>query len=738
MSGGVDSSVAALLLQQAGHDVVGVTMKLWGGDSDTGCCSVSDVDDARRVAQQLGIDHLVFNFGDDFDEHVVAPYVDAHTRGVTPNPCIECNRSVKFARLAERADLLGFDAVATGHHANIGRTDRRPLHPRTGRRSGARTRATWCTCSTRPSSRARCSRSAVCRRPRCARSRRRSTCARPTKPDSQDVCFITSTGGRTAFLGDRIPFRSGTVVDTDGARLGEVESVELVTVGQRKGLGLPGGGPKRYVVDVDTTSATVIVGSDDDLLRDEHARRRRDVGRSSPSPASVLVQCSAHGAPRPATIELDHDGVDVGHAGGNRSAASLPARASSSTTSPTPGSSAAASAAERPEILSVLGRSATGQPRRFGSGSGKDRGASGDGEAAALRGGERRAPGAAGATRNARRWIARPFGSLGVNANTAVTDSVVVTSTAYPLAGPVRSAACVSAGASPIGATCAGSQRQRVGEHDRIVQHDAGRDEHEPATREAVPSRPENDDAGNGDRGQQRPRRSTDGRRAASGPATSAGAHSNHATTAAAPAATGLAAGIVPRRRTPTPGRTAVRSRPPSRRATVIAAGIPSSAASIASAPAMAAPIVATNASGAPTRTIVSDRTEAIASPSATTAHTVQPPIAVVQTTAVLRPSTAASTADPPTTATTIHPARAIHGVSRAPVATIEAGLVGAGRWSGVAAIQHRLPRNRWRTRPATQFTSKRFGLICRGMRRCMMPVAHTRSWHSGTDGTGR
>ncbi len=86
MSGGVDSSVAALLLKEAGHDVVGVTMKLWGGDSDTGCCSVSDVDDARRVAQQLDIDHLVFNFGDDFDTHVVAPYVQAHADGITPNP----------------------------------------------------------------------------------------------------------------------------------------------------------------------------------------------------------------------------------------------------------------------------------------------------------------------------------------------------------------------------------------------------------------------------------------------------------------------------------------------------------------------------------------------------------------------------------------------------------------------------------------------------------------------------
>jgi hypothetical protein len=99
-------------------------------------------------------------------------------------------------------------------------------------------------------------------------------------------------------------------------------------------------------------------------------------------------------------------------------------------------------------------------------------------------------------------------------------------------------------------------------------------------------------------------------------------------------------------------------------------------------------------ASGAPIRTIVSDRTEAIASPSATTAQIVHPPIAVVQATAGLRPWTAASIADPPTTATRIHPARAIHGVSRAPVATIEAGLVGAGRWSGVAAIPHRLPQN--------------------------------------------
>ena len=119
MSGGVDSSVAAALLRDQGHEVAGVTLKLWGGDSDTGCCSVADVDDARWAADRLGVDHHVFNFGAEFDRHVVEPYVDAHAQGRTPNPCVECNRHVKFDALLRRAVALGFDAVATGHHARI-------------------------------------------------------------------------------------------------------------------------------------------------------------------------------------------------------------------------------------------------------------------------------------------------------------------------------------------------------------------------------------------------------------------------------------------------------------------------------------------------------------------------------------------------------------------------------------------------------------------------------------------
>lgn len=310
MSGGVDSSVAAAVLLRHGHEVVGVTMRLWGGSSDTGCCSIADVDDARRVAQQLGIDHLVFNFTDDFDRHVVDPYVDAHQRGLTPNPCIECNRHLKFARLSERADLLGFDAVATGHHARIVDVDgvkyvargadaakdqsyvvhmldqrelARTMFP-IGHLHKADVRAIASELGLRTAS----------------------------KPDSQDVCFITSDGGREQFLGDRIPFRRAEVVDAaTGEHLGEAPSIELVTLGQRRGLGLPGGGPKRYVVDIDHGAGRVLVG-DDAALFTSVAQVAHITWASGPRSGSLTVQCSAHGIAHPArVVPSAHDTVRV-------------------------------------------------------------------------------------------------------------------------------------------------------------------------------------------------------------------------------------------------------------------------------------------------------------------------------------------------------------------------------------------------------------------------------------------
>jgi tRNA-specific 2-thiouridylase len=303
MSGGVDSSVAAALLLEQGFAVTGVTMKLWGGDSDSGCCSVSDVDDARRVADQLGIDHHVFNFGDDFDERVVQPYVAAYASGTTPNPCIECNRHLKFDRLLRRADALGFATVATGHHARIvsvGGTRRM------ARGADPLKDQSYVLYMLRQPELARIAlpigdidKAAV--RTIAARLGLRTA----AKPDSQDVCFITAVGGREQFLGNRIPLREGRIVDTAGSELGRVPAVELVTVGQRKGLDLAGAGSRRFVVDVDVASATVVVGSRQDL-----DRHRLDVANvvwsDAPVAGPCLVQCSAHGDPRPATIDVVH------------------------------------------------------------------------------------------------------------------------------------------------------------------------------------------------------------------------------------------------------------------------------------------------------------------------------------------------------------------------------------------------------------------------------------------------
>jgi tRNA-uridine 2-sulfurtransferase len=308
MSGGVDSSVAAALLTRAGHDVVGVTMRLWGGASDTGCCSVADVEDARRVAQQLGIDHVVFNFTDDFDAGVVQPYVAAHAAGTTPNPCVECNRRVKFARLADRAAVLGFDAVATGHHARIGHRGGRLTLERGIDRSKDQSyvvhmlgqddlATTLLPVGDFDKAHVR----------RMATELGLRTAA---KPDSQDVCFITSTGGRRDFLARRLPLHPARIVDTSGARVGTLPAIELVTVGQRKGLGLAGGGPKRYVLDVDRVTGTVTVGSDDEL-RDETLRVDGPNWVDEAVAGAVLVQCSAHGAAQPATVAMGDGRLDV-------------------------------------------------------------------------------------------------------------------------------------------------------------------------------------------------------------------------------------------------------------------------------------------------------------------------------------------------------------------------------------------------------------------------------------------
>ncbi len=309
MSGGVDSSVAAALLKEAGHEVVGVTLRLWGGESDSGCCSVSDVDDARRVAQQLGIDHLVFNFSDDFQRSVVDPYVSDHARGVTPNPCIECNRHLKFDRLFDRADVLGFDAVATGHHARVECIDGAW---RLLRGFDAAKDQSYVVHVLDQRRLARCLFPVGTMTKADVRGHAERLGLRTAhKPDSQDVCFITSSGGRADFLRRRIELHPAVVVDEEGRALGEVDSVELVTLGQRRGVA-GGGGTKRFVVDVDVGSRRVVVGTESNLLVD------REIGADpvwtdGAFEGEVVVQCSAHGEPRRGRVSrlADEDRVVV-------------------------------------------------------------------------------------------------------------------------------------------------------------------------------------------------------------------------------------------------------------------------------------------------------------------------------------------------------------------------------------------------------------------------------------------
>ncbi len=308
MSGGVDSSVAAGMLIEQGHEVVGATLKLWGGVSDSGCCSVSDVDDARRVAQVLGIDHHVFNYTDEFEKHVVEPFVAGHAAGQSPNPCIECNRFLKFGLLFERAKRLGFEKVATGHHAQLVERDGKHFLVRgednqkdqsyvlgylteeelsmlllpighmnkaavrvEGERLGLRT---W------------------------------------DKPDSQDVCFIEASKGREVFLRSRIPVTSAKIVDrTTGEVLGETNTAELMTVGQRRGV-LPGrDGEKRYVAKVDIASQRVEVGTLEQILIQKIALDASSLTFSHEPLTDgtvLLAQWSAHGIPKRVTLRNEN------------------------------------------------------------------------------------------------------------------------------------------------------------------------------------------------------------------------------------------------------------------------------------------------------------------------------------------------------------------------------------------------------------------------------------------------
>jgi tRNA-specific 2-thiouridylase len=313
MSGGVDSSVAAALMKDAGNEVVGVTLKLWSGPNGeaptAGCCTVSDAEDARRVAAQLDIPYYVLDYSEEFKAGVVDRFVTDYASGQTPNPCIECNRTVKFDRLLSRLDDFDCDILVTGHHArnhydgsnwvlSRGKDDAKDqsyvLSMLTQKELG-RTRlpvGELTKKEVRTVAAGMGLRTAV-------------------KPESMDICFVGQRDYR-GFLNDHAPgvFSPGPLVDTAGTEIGAHEGIAGFTIGQRRGLGVAVG-EKRFVVRIEPATSTVVVGGLDDL-----GVRSADLGSATSTSGTtvsgmVMAQYRAHGDPVPAEVSGDIIRFDV-------------------------------------------------------------------------------------------------------------------------------------------------------------------------------------------------------------------------------------------------------------------------------------------------------------------------------------------------------------------------------------------------------------------------------------------
>ena len=271
MSGGVDSSVAALLLKRQGYDVVGVTMRLWSVEDPNApalhkrCCSVEDVDDARRVCQVIGAPHYVMNFEREFQQHVVGYFVREYDRGRTPHPCLACNDRIKFDFLLRRAMFLGAEYVATGHYARIRRGED-GFRLLTGADGGKDQSYVLFTLKQHELERLLLP---IGEFPKSEVRELAAEAGLPVadKPDSQEICFIPS-GDYRKFVGERTKPRPGEMVSTSGELLGEHPGIQFFTIGQRRRLGLQGNtGAPMYVVEIDTDSNRVVLGREGDLLR---------------------------------------------------------------------------------------------------------------------------------------------------------------------------------------------------------------------------------------------------------------------------------------------------------------------------------------------------------------------------------------------------------------------------------------------------------------------------------------
>ncbi len=317
MSGGVDSSVAALLLKREGYDVVGVTMRLWSEEQDDNprlnrrCCSVRDVDDARRVCDLIGVPHYVQNFEREFQEYVIDYFVREYERGRTPHPCLACNDRIKFDFLLRRAVFLDADYIATGHYARI-RREGGTARLLTGRDVSKDQSYVLFTLTQEELARL------LLPIGEYGKEKVREFAAEAglpvaDKPDSQEICFIPDDNYRK-FVKDRSRMVPGDIVDRDGNVLGEHKGVQFFTVGQRRGLGLNGNsGAPMYVTGIDSVTKRVTVGPESELMRSElWASRVNYVGGDKPNrPVEVEAKIRYRSGAASATVLPRGDWAEV-------------------------------------------------------------------------------------------------------------------------------------------------------------------------------------------------------------------------------------------------------------------------------------------------------------------------------------------------------------------------------------------------------------------------------------------
>ena len=278
MSGGVDSSVAAALLHEQGYEVIGVTMRLWTEErpeefsGHQQCCSVEDIDDARRVAGQLGIRHYIMNFEQEFKEKVVDRFVSEYAAGRTPNPCVRCNEHIKYRALLDRLPALEADYVATGHYARVIHKSRFTIHD-----SRARHRLLRGVDLSKDQSYVLYMLSqeqlgklllpvGELTKDEVRAHARRLGLDVAAKPDSVEICFVPGNDYR-AFVEERVALEPGEMRDDTGVAIGEHRGIAAYTIGQRKGLGIATGEP-RYVTGIDPERNIVTIGPEDDLFAD--------------------------------------------------------------------------------------------------------------------------------------------------------------------------------------------------------------------------------------------------------------------------------------------------------------------------------------------------------------------------------------------------------------------------------------------------------------------------------------